>query len=56
MERRGVGLAMNKSEREDCGFGMEKMGTRGGHFAMEKRERSVRWRFIIGREGWLIRL
>ena len=30
---------------------MEMMERRGGGFAMEKRERSVRQRFRIGREG-----
>ena len=40
-----------KRERRDGGFGMEMMERRGGGFAMEKRERSVRQRFRIGREG-----
>ena len=34
--------------RQDSGFGMEMMERRGGGFAMEKRERSVRHRFRIG--------
>ena len=33
------GLAIEKRERRDGGFGMEMMGRRGGGFAMEKRER-----------------
>ena len=43
-------IAMEKRERRDGGFGMEMMERRGGGFAM-KRERSVRQRFRIGREG-----
>ena len=42
MERRG---------RRDSGFGMEMMERRGGGFATENRERCVRQRFRIGREG-----
>ena len=40
-----------KRERRDSGFGMEMMESRGGGFAMEKRDRSVWQRFSIGREG-----
>ena len=49
--RRDGGLAIEKRERRDGGFVMEMMEMRGGNFAMEKRERSVRQRFRIGREG-----
>ena len=37
--RRFDGLAIDKRERQDGGFGMEMMERRGGGFAMEKRER-----------------
>ena len=49
--RRDGGLAIQKRERRDGGSGMVMMERRGGGFAMEKRERSVRQRFRIGREG-----
>ena len=42
---------MEKRERRDGGFGMEMMERRGGGFATENRERCVRQRFRIGREG-----
>ena len=37
--RRDDGLAIEKRERRDGGFGMDMMERRGGGFAMEKRER-----------------
>ena len=37
--RRDGGLAIEKRERQDDGFGMEMMERRGGGFEMEKRER-----------------
>lgn len=37
--RRDGGLAIEKRERRDGGFGMEMMEIRGGGFAMEKRGR-----------------
>ena len=37
--RRDDGLAIEKRERRDSGFGMEMMEGRGGGFEMEKRER-----------------
>ena len=37
--RRYGGLAIEKRERQDGGFGMEMMERRGGSFEMEKRER-----------------
>ena len=40
-----------KRDRRAGDFGMEMMTRRRGSFAMEKRERSVRQRFRIGREG-----
>ena len=49
-ERSSAGFGLER-ERSDAGFGMEMMERRGGGFAMEKRERSVRRQFKIGREG-----
>ena len=50
-ERRWFAMEKIRRGRGDGGFGMEMMERRGGGFAMEKRERSVRQRFRIGREG-----
>ena len=48
-ERSSAGFGLEQ-ERSDACFGLEHE-RRGGGFAMEKRERSVRRRFRIGREG-----
>ena len=48
-ERSSAGFGLER-ERSDAGFGLEQE-RRGGGFEMDKRERSVRQRFRIGREG-----
>ena len=48
-ERNSAGFGLER-ERSDAGLGLEQE-RRGGGFEMEKRERSVRQRFRIGREG-----
>ena len=48
-ERSSAGFGL-EWERSEAGFGLEQE-RRDGSFAMEKRERSMRQRFRIGREG-----